>query len=109
RVVHVIDNQVRSLRKRQAISGFNLGMRDGTYWGVLSHVEDFPVDDPLPCPPEATLKLAEIGTRLAKLSHEDQKRLINWGYAAADTALRSHWDPPPARPRGFPYPAQGVG
>jgi NTE family protein len=112
RVLQVIDNQVRALRKRQAISGFTLGLRNGTYWGIRSHVADFPLDDPLPCPPDQTLELAEIHTRLAKLPDEDQKRLINWGYAIADVAIRAHLRAvlttpiPQAR---FPYPAQGVG
>jgi NTE family protein len=112
RVLQVIDNQVRALRKRQAISGFTLGLRSGTYWGIRSHVADYPVDDPLPCPPEQTLGLAQIHTRLAKLPDVDQKRLINWGYAIAAAAVRAHLRPlvPAPLPQArFPYPAQGVG
>src|SRR5262249_17739022 len=36
RVLGVIDNQVRSLRKRQAIGGFRAGLREGAYWGIRS-------------------------------------------------------------------------
>jgi NTE family protein len=109
RVTRVIDNQVRALRKRQAISGFRLGFREGAYWSIRSHVEDFPVGDPLPCPPEKTLELAAIRTRLAKLPGDAQKRLINWGYAMTDVGMRGHVDPTLPPPGGFPYPAQGVG
>jgi NTE family protein len=109
RVTKVIDSQVRALRKRQAISGFSLGFREGAYWGIRSHVEDFPIADPLPCPAEQTIRLAEIHTRLARLDQNVQKRLINWGYAMADVAMRSHVDPALPAPRGFPYPSQGVG
>lgn len=38
-----------------------------------------------------------------------QERLINWGYALSDAAIRSYVDsklPPPA---AFPYPSAGVG
>jgi NTE family protein len=37
-----------------------------------------------------------------------QERLINWGYAVCDAALRQHVDPGLSRPTGFPYPASGV-
>jgi NTE family protein len=109
RVLAVINAQVRGLRKRQAIGGFALGLRDGAYWGIRSNVEHYPVRDPLPCPVEATLDLSRVATRLAKVDPVTQRRLVNWGYAVTDAALRSHVDtslPPPA---GFPYPADGVG
>jgi NTE family protein len=38
-----------------------------------------------------------------------QERLINWGYAVCDAALRRHVDPALPLPRGFPYPEAGVG
>ncbi|HEY2636759.1 MAG TPA: patatin-like phospholipase family protein [Solirubrobacteraceae bacterium] len=108
RVLHVIDNQVRSLRKRQAISSFADGQRKGAYWGIRSHVTDYGLADPLDCPPEATERLADVATRLSKTPPELQEQLVNWGYAACDTALRAHVDP--ALPRGtFPYPGRGVG
>jgi NTE family protein len=34
RINEIIDNQVRSLRKRQVIGSFETGARKGTYWGV---------------------------------------------------------------------------
>jgi NTE family protein len=37
-----------------------------------------------------------------------QERLINWGYAVCDAALRKHVDPSLPRPADFPYPTQGV-
>src|SRR5262249_4979334 len=41
RVLGVIDNQVRSLRKRQLIDGFQAHLRAGTYWGIWSHIADY--------------------------------------------------------------------
>ena len=38
-----------------------------------------------------------------------QDRVINWGYAACDAALRKHVDTSLPAPGGFPYPAAGVG
>ena len=48
-------------------------------------------------------------TRLKRLDAAWQERLINWGYAVCDAAMRSHVagaaNPPPA---AFPYPETRV-
>jgi NTE family protein len=103
RVAHVIDNQVRSLRKRQVINGFRSGLRDGAYWSIRSDVAGFELPDPLPCDPEHAAELAGIRTRLAALPERLQERLVNWGYAICDTAMRRHVAPE-ALPGAFPYP-----
>jgi NTE family protein len=106
RVSGIVDNQVRSLRKRLIIQSFidQKDAHDGTYWGIRSHVKDYPIQDSLPCPEDRTLELAETPTRLKRLEPEYQNRLINWGYAVCDAAIRSHYKPTPAKPLGFPYP-----
>ena len=38
----------------------------------------------------------------------NRQRLINWGYAAADAALRAHVRPNAPAPERFPYPAAAV-
>jgi NTE family protein len=50
------------------------------------------------------MKLAATRTRLKRMDDELQERLINWGYAVCDAALRQHVDPTLAPPKGFPYP-----
>jgi NTE family protein len=109
RILSVIDNQVRSLRKRDVISLYKLGLRDGTYWGIRSHIGDYKLSDALPCDDELTTRLADTPTRLAQMPPELQERLINWGYAVTDAALRAHVDTSLPAPGGFPYPASGVG
>lgn len=109
RVLGVIDNQVRSLRKRQLIDGYHAGLRQGTYWGIRSDIGDYGLESSLPCPVDATKKLAGVSTRLAALDSRSQERLINWGYAIADTALRTWVAPELHVPTGFPYPVAGVG
>lgn len=112
RVNDLIDNQVRSLRKRQLIAAFQAQRRQGTYWGIRGHLEDYHLTPPSPleCPPDRTLVLAETPTRLAKLDAIVQDRLINWGYAVCDTAMRTHVVGAAAAPApAFPYPASGVG
>jgi len=108
RVLDLIDNQVRSLRKRQLIEAYENGIRKGTYWGIRTDIADYHLADPLSCPHERTLELAETPTRLKSLSTELQERIINWGYAVCDAALRKHVDPGLNKPGNFPYPAVGV-
>jgi NTE family protein len=109
RVLGVIDSQVRALRKRQAINGFQRGDRDGTYWGIRTDIADYRLPDALPCPADETLRLARTATRLKGMDSVLQERLINWGYAVCDAAMRRHVDSTLSPPSGFPYPSAGVG
>ncbi len=108
RVLDLVDNQVRSLRKRQVIDSFKAGTRKGAYWGIRTDIADYELADALPCPYDRTMALAETATRLKRLSDSVQERLINWGYAVCDAALRRHVDPALRKPAGFPYPAAKV-
>jgi NTE family protein len=109
RVLKVIDNQVRSLRKRQVLQGFRSDSRDGVYLGIRSDIGHYEVPDALPCPKQQTLVLADTPTRLAELDSVRQERLINWGYAICDAGLRAHVDQGLEPPAGFPYPEAAVG
>jgi NTE family protein len=103
RVFNLVDNQVRSLRKRQVIESFKSGVRNGAYWGIRTNINDYGLPNSLNCPFERTLALAETPTRLKALEDRLQNRLINWGYAVCDAALRRHVDT--EIPKGeFPYP-----
>jgi NTE family protein len=108
RVLNLIDNQVRALRKRQVIDSYKSGTRKGAYWGIRTDIADYGLADPLPCPHDRTLALAEVATRLKRLDDTAQERLINWGYAVCDAALRQHVSPGLKRPDSFPYPAAKV-
>ena len=110
RINNLIDNQVRDLRKRQVVGSFVRGDRAGTYWGIRSHIGDYgPPAQGLPCPDAQTIRLARTETRLKAIEPVLQERLINWGYAICDAALRTRVDPSFAPPPGFPYPAAAVG
>jgi NTE family protein len=110
RVVAVIDNQVRNLRKRQAVAGFRRGDRRGTYWGIRSHPGDFEPLPPgtLPVAPEQSAALARTKTRLKAIDEQLQERLINRGYAICDVAMRRWVEPGADRPQAFPYPERGL-
>jgi NTE family protein len=110
RTLGVIDTQVRNLRKRQVVAGYLKGERDGAYWGIRSHIGDYgPPDGSLPCPDDKALQLARTATRLAHMDDDLQERLINWGYAICDAAMRRWVDTTLPAPGGFPYPRAGIG
>jgi NTE family protein len=110
RVGSVVDNQVRDLRKRQVVAGFLAGDRNGAYWGIRGAVTEFtPPPGTLDCSPEQITALAAEPTRLARMGQERQQRLINWGYAAADVAMRRWVVPGAPAPAGFPYPSVPLG
>lgn len=113
RVIGVMDNQVRSLRVRQLVSSFQPDasgappLRTGCYWGIDTNIADFPAPHTLPCPLHSTSELAAITTDLARKDDETQERLINWGYAVSDAAMRSYVDATLPAPDQFPY-SRGV-
>jgi NTE family protein len=110
RALGVIDTQVRNLRKRQVVAGYLSGDRDGTYWGIRSHIGDYgPPAGSLLVPDASALRLAQTATRLKGMDDTLQERLINWGYAICDAGMRRWVEPDAPPPADFPYPAAGVG
>ena len=93
RVLDTVDNQVRSLRKRHLIDSYERKDHTGTYWGIRTSFADYKLtDDPLKCLTRNPIPLAEIPTRLEAMPRDVQDRLMNWGYAICDAALRAHID-----------------
>ena len=103
RVLNLIDDQVRSLRKRQVIDSLAAGERLGAYWGIRTDIANYGLENSHPAPLENTLALARTPTRLKKLSKRRQERLINWGYAVCDAAMRTHVTPEADRQPVWPY------
>lgn len=95
RVLDTIDNQVRSLRKRHLIDAFHRKTHTGTYWGIRTQFADYKLTaDPLKCAQRNPAPLAEIPTRLEAMPKAQHDKLVNWGYAVCDAALRAHLDAP---------------
>jgi NTE family protein len=91
RILDTIDNQVRSLRKRHLIDSYIRGEHTGTFWGIRTDFANYKLaTDPLKCLTRKPAPLAEIPTRLEKIPRDVQNRLMNWGYAICDAALRAH-------------------
>jgi len=108
RVADITDNQVRDLRQRQLIGSYVAGERKGTYWAARSNITNYPAPNALPCPLASTQQLAAVPTRLAALDDLTQQRLVNWGYAVCDAAMRAHVNTGAPAPAAFPYPSAGV-
>jgi len=105
RILDIIDNQVRSLRKRQVIASYEDGSRSGAYWGIRTNILDYQLAGVLDCPHSSTLQLASVPTRLCSLEERVQEQLINWGYAVCDAAMRKHVIPGvDCNEAAFPYP-----
>jgi NTE family protein len=103
RILSLLDNQVRALRKRQVIGSFQDGARLGAYWGVRTDIANYGLADSLPFPHKDSLILADTPTRLAAIDAPRQEQIVNWGYAVSDAALRAHVNPSFPKPGKLPY------
>jgi NTE family protein len=109
RVLSTIDVQVRRLRRHQIVGALAAGDRRGAFWAINTEPTAFRNRaSTLPVTTDQAHALAAVGTRLAKTDAGLCRRIANWGYAAADSALRTYVDPKLPEPPGFPY-AGGVG
>jgi len=112
RLIDLLQQQVSNLRRRQAINSFANpdDDHDGVYWGIQIDIADYGLSDSLTAPHAVTQQIANIPTRLAAMRDADQERLINWGYAVCDAALRRYFpfNSAPAAPQNFPYPRTGL-
>ena len=108
RVLFTIDNQVRSLRKRQIVGAYLDKIRSGVYWSISEDLDLFATQNPLKCPFNNTRKLAELGTRLKRVDRTTQQKLINWGYAASAWRYGQYFDNSLPHANAFPFPDAGV-
>lgn len=105
RALDVATNQARGLRKRALIDDLKRGVRQGTYWGIGTEIREYELADALPVLPQHIDALAKMRTRLSEFTEDEQRRLINWGYAVCDAAMRKHVLTGPAPAPNWPYPA----
>ena len=104
---NMIDNQVRALRKRQLVASYRAGYaRDRTGASARTSATTAPRRG-CRVRPSAPPSWPRVATRLADMPDEIQERLINWGYAICDIALRRWVDPNLPAATRFPY-ARGV-
>jgi NTE family protein len=107
-LVELLRRQFCNLRKRQLADALQSNTRGGALWGMAHPIDEYGLKDALHCPVERTQELAHIATRMVRLCEELQERLINFGYAACDAAMRRYYFPSAPPPTGFPYPRTRV-
>lgn len=92
RVLDILTEQTRALRKRMLLPDSGAPRRTA-YWGIGSRIQSYELEAhghaaSLAKDSKVTADLASMRTRLNRFSEEEQCRLINWGYALADAAVR---------------------
>lgn len=92
RVLDIVTQQTRALRKRELVSNFQEGRRSGTYWGISTRIQDYALQEVLAADTTVTGALSDVRTRLDSFSDQEQCQLIDWGYALCDAAMRRHVD-----------------
>jgi NTE family protein len=105
------DVQIHARRKREALDAFSERRRRGAYWDIAGATA-CSAEDALVCSRETIDGLAQVPTALIALHEGLQKSLIDWGFAACDTAVRASLEecrsaePPDASPYGTFYRRQ---
>jgi len=110
RAMDIATNQFAGAAQRRAlIWDLQQPGRGGAYWGVMTPIARYQLPDAMPCAPEVTKELAGMRTRLNSFSESEQCRLINWGYAVCDAAMRRHVAPSRRRRRVGPARSTPLG
>jgi NTE family protein len=105
RALDIATNQSRGLRKRAIVDDYERDARKGVYWGIDTEIVKYGVADALPVLPGRIREMAAMRTRLDDFSDAEQGRLINWGYAVCDAAMRRRVTGGAGPPPAWPVPA----
>jgi NTE family protein len=115
RVTETIDHQVRSLRLRQIIESYQPTdartppRRKGAFWGIRTPYSRYPDRHAgISAPPERTDELAAVGTHMRGLDPVIARRIVNWGYAISDAALRSYVREVAVDEPALPFSTEGI-
>jgi len=108
RIATMTENTTAGLHKRQLVLALQTKLREGAYWGIRSDIRNYELDDALVCPLPEIRQLADVPTRYAALPQATINRLVNWGYAICDAAMRKHVDTTIAPPAKVPFQQAGA-
>lgn len=120
RVLDIVTEQTRALRRRALMQSFQqthepgldaagVAAKQGTYWGVKTRIDAYGVANPMVSDNAVTSDLQHIRTRLNEFKADEQGRLINWGYALTDAAMRRYVDPTNTAAGRWPVPEFPLG
>jgi NTE family protein len=109
RAIDIVMEQNRALRMRWFMNDLTDNISNGTYWGIATRIDKYELEKYGHAPPmiedsDLTGKICKTRTRLNHFTAEEQERLINWGYALADTAMRRYVLEKEPAPGQLPYP-----
>lgn len=115
RVTETIDHQVRSLRLRQIMESYDPAdkstppKRKGAFWSIRTPFSKYP-DRPagIDAPADRTDELALVGTHMRGLDPTIAHRIVNWGYAISDAAIRSYMKNIRLDDPVLPFPSEGI-
>ena len=114
RVLDITMDQVQGLRLRDVVDGYQSRERQGAYWGINTPIDDYVRASEKETPPTLTPpalsvshqsleELSTLRTRLNEFEPQEQCRLLNWGYAVCDAAMRCYGGVRVAEPPKWPY------
>ncbi len=114
RTLDVTMDQVQGLRLREIVDHYDSGELQGAYWGINTPLDKYAqglakkklpplAPSALSVSAQSTQALANMRTRLNEFKPEEQLRLINWGYAVCDAAMRSYGGATSAAAPKWPY------
>ena len=95
--------QTRAVRRSQAVSNFQSGLKEGTLWYANTDVRNYPIRSPFAIKPEWRYHFGSIRTRLNAFTDAEKSRLINWGYVMCDHSIRSYYRREKAPPNRLPF------
>lgn len=104
RMSDIMIDQQRALRKKQLIKNYS-SLYSGAYWATSTKIEEYSAKDKIASDSILSKSIAQIPTRLNAFREQDRAHLINWGYALADAAVRTHLYPQYEAPEALPIPA----
>ncbi len=108
RAIEILQHSIRLGAADTLQASLRAGAHRGAFWSLRATTADYPADTCLVCPPARAAELSALPTRFSAMDAELQERLINWGYAICDIALRSDFDGALPRATEFPFRDRGL-
>lgn len=107
-LLSLLHSQGRKVWKRLIINSFKQKDRYGSYWSINSDINGYGLKDTLKCRSDEVERLSMLPVNYRRIDYQNSTKLINWGYAVCDAAIRRHVDKTFLAPESFPYPENAI-
>jgi NTE family protein len=109
RLIDIINSQAIRVRRRWLMNDLDERFVRGAYWGIATKIGNYNLEKYGCFPPvindnDQTESISHMRTRLNRFHQEEQEKLINWGYALTDAAMRRYVLDKSYKPGTMPYP-----